>query len=93
MSRPLPRFTDTAVEDERQLAKVLRETGMMARPSVSLADASAQELRGIPAIGRGVAGVSPGMDPFARAARREELGWPRDDVFDAACRMDWLRGA
>lgn len=75
MSRPLPRFVDTSVADERALARILRETGLPARaPSFTLAEASPQDLRGIPVIGRGVGGTSPGTDPL-----------------NEALRLDWLR--
>lgn len=71
MSRPLPRFVDMSVEDERKLARILLETGAATRPSLSLAEADPQDLRGIPCIARGVGGTSPGTDPFNAACRMD----------------------
>lgn len=82
MSQPLARFTDWRVEDERKLALILRETGMSVRPPLSLELASAEDLRGIPVIGRGVGGEV--------SVDRRELGRGFDPVLDSALRMDWL---
>lgn len=75
MSRPLPRYTDTRLEDERKLARILLESGgsvpsPAARRGGDLA-VEAQRLRGIPCIARGVGGTQPGSDPF-----RSMMDWP-----------------
>lgn len=68
MSRPLPRYTDTRLADERKLARILLDSGGQApelgrRVGQHLA-VEAQRLRGIPCIANGVGGTSPGTDPF-----------------------------
>lgn len=82
MSQPLPRFIDTSVADERQMARISLESGMAVRETFSMGDASAADLRGIPVIGRGVGGEV--------TVDRRELGRRFDRVLDSALRMDWL---
>jgi len=68
-SFPLPRFLETEVtrvEHARQLERVAREVGgdvRATRPAHTAADT--RTLRGIPAVGRGVAGVIAGTQPEA----------------------------
>ena len=71
MSRPLPRYLEP--EDfQRKLARILIETGDAA-PTTTVVKATLagdnRRLRGIPAIGYSVAGVSPGTDPVAELLR------------------------
>lgn len=68
MSRPLPRYTDQHIEDERKLARLLLETGAVApAPQHEILrheltkPGDPRKLRGIPVIARGVPG---GDDPF-----------------------------
>jgi hypothetical protein len=76
MSRILPRFyrEQQAAEDAARLAQVLLETGEPVPPkttsSVTLAG-DTRRLRGLPAVARGVAGVSPGTDPVAEVLRSD----------------------
>ncbi len=51
--------------DERNLARILLETGQHAPPTIGHATAGGDErrLRGIPAIGRGVTGAVNGTIP------------------------------
>lgn len=69
MSQILPRF-NAALErqqDERKLARILLETGPTELPTtVSKATLAGdpRRLRGIPVVGRGVPGVSPGTNPI-----------------------------
>jgi hypothetical protein len=76
---PLPRFLETH-ETRLQHARQLERTVRQAAGNVSTASTAARTshtaadsktLRGIPAIGRGVAGVIPGMRPDAIADRDE----------------------
>lgn len=59
------RFTERA-ESERKIARIILEAGLNEVPPtvarVTL-PGDTRRLRGIPAIGRGVAGVSPGTHP------------------------------
>ena len=64
---PLPRFLETHAmrrEHAAKLERVVREAGIDIRdkPTAQTA-ADTVTLRGIPAIGRGVAGVIPGTAP------------------------------
>lgn len=68
MSRLLPRYTDSPVEHDplEQMINELRAREEAARAAVargSAPDADSQSLRGIPVVGRGVGGVSPGTRP------------------------------
>ncbi len=68
MALALPRFLETHQtrrEHARKLERVVREAGgdlRDQRPSTHTA-ADGRSLRGIPAIGRGVAGCIPGTNP------------------------------
>ena len=69
-SQPLPRFLEdhrSRVEHAKKLERVVRSAGVdlrESRPSSHTAVDSIS-LRGIPAIGRGVAGVIAGTNPDA----------------------------
>jgi hypothetical protein len=69
MSRILPRFyrTQEAADDHAKITRNLIESGEMAPDTLTSAGATAagdeRRLRGIPAIGRGVAGAIPGSSP------------------------------
>jgi hypothetical protein len=80
MSRPLPRFTNTTIQDEQQLAAILLQTGDPA-PTQTTYGATLpgdnRRLRGIPTVARGVAGVSPGTDPYHETERRMMPRTPR----------------
>ena len=76
---PLPRFLAEFQkrEDERKLARILLEVGEPApepnvRPSARGGDW--QRMRGVPCVGPGIGGTSPGTDPMrallARGSRR-----------------------
>ena len=71
MSRLLPRFCDTAVEDERKLAAILLEVGAMTRPTISLAQANPQDLRGAPILAPGVGGTQAHTQPLHETIYRE----------------------
>jgi hypothetical protein len=70
----LPRFTETHIESERKIAKVLLESGA-ALPVVKTLAGLARfqmtpaELRGIPAVARSVAGAIPGTNPLSALLR------------------------
>lgn len=68
MSQILPRFLETHAtkrEHARKLERVIRESGGDTRELKKTAHTAADSitLRGIPAVGRGVAGVIPGTNP------------------------------
>jgi len=68
MSQPLPRFYKRTLraKDERMISQAIIDTGDTA-PTRTLSTATlpgdARRLRGIPAIGRSVAGCIPGTNP------------------------------
>lgn len=65
MSQPLPRYTDEP-DFQAKLARILLDVGEPAPPSTGVtAGGDERRLRGIPAIGRGVAGAVPGTAPHA----------------------------
>jgi hypothetical protein len=70
----LPRFNAAMqkVEDQRKIGRILEETGEVITATVQKATLAGdtRRLRGIPAIGRGVAGVSPGTNPTDVIRRR-----------------------
>ena len=74
MSRSLPRFRrhEERAADITRITRIILETGPVETPTTvqraTLAGDS-RRLRGIPAVARGVAGCSPGTDPFSQAAR------------------------
>lgn len=65
MRQPLRTAASYRAEDEAKLARILVEVGEPAPQTVGHATAGGDErrLRGIPAIGRGVAGAVPGTAP------------------------------
>lgn len=70
MTQILPRFSAalTAIEDARKIGRILEESGdVAATHTVARATlpGDTRRLRGIPAIGRGVAGASPGTNPLS----------------------------
>lgn len=72
MTRILPRYLDTTHEDERKLARILLETGEEAPPATvtkATLSGDTRRLRGIPAIGYGVGGATPGTNPEQAALR------------------------
>lgn len=75
MSPILPRFNAAMqrIDDERKLAKILLESGADLpddrKHSHATAPGDTRKLRGIPAIGRGVAGVMPRTNPTSELAR------------------------
>lgn len=75
MTQILPRFNAamTAIEDERKVARIVLEAGPLEQPA-TIARATLpgdnRRLRGIPCVSRGVAGVSPGTDPWGEVQRR-----------------------
>lgn len=76
MSRILPRFTDTRLQDEAKLARILLETGEPAPPPTAqraTLPGDTRRLRGIPVAG-GATGTSPGTDPLAALLTKQ----PRD---------------
>ena len=79
--QPLPRYVDDALERvawERKLARILLETGEPAPrgPRGKLighrsAEDDPSRLRGLPAIGRNVAGALRGSNPVAALLQKE----------------------
>ena len=67
----LPRYTDTHLEDERKLARLILETGASV-PSNGPGGFTSTDLRGIPAIGVGCPGRIRGSDPLGETIRRDE---------------------
>lgn len=67
MSRILGRYHrhKQALEDSAKIAKILLEVGepLPDTPTKATAGGDERKLRGIPAIGRGVAGAVPGTAP------------------------------
>ena len=74
----LPRVTDQRAADARKLEKILLETGPLDGPVQTAKMATLagdnRRLRGLPIVGRGIAGTAPGTDPpralLARELRR-----------------------
>lgn len=74
MSQPLPRYTNTTLDDERKLARILLETGDPAPPTTvarATLPGDTRRLRGIPVQARGVGGTSPGSNPLAALLAHE----------------------
>jgi hypothetical protein len=72
--RVLPRFRSEADEETRQkrIAAIVLESGEPApirRPTDATTPGDQRQLRGIPVVGRGVGGTSPGSDPLAEILR------------------------
>lgn len=68
------RFTEK-LEDERKIARVILESGPLEVPSTvakATLPGDSRRLRGIPAIGRGVAGVCPGTNPTDAVRRMRD---------------------
>lgn len=65
MSRIMPRYIDHRAHDQAKIARILIEVGEPApeTPAHGTAGGDERKLRGIPAIGRGVAGAIPGTAP------------------------------
>lgn len=68
MAQPLPRFLEThqtRIDHARKLERVVREAGGNTTELHKTAHTAADSitLRGIPAVGRGVAGVIRGTNP------------------------------
>jgi hypothetical protein len=77
--RLLPRYRHDFDEQERDLGRRIRRSGRPAPQAPMNAKAGPSEfdterLRGIPAIGRNVAGVIRGSDPFWETVNRVD-GW------------------
>ncbi len=73
MSRPLPRFTDQAINhDPLEILLAQREAEITtARTAIANGHtpmANPQDLRGIPCIAMGVGGTTPGSSPHHEAA-------------------------
>jgi hypothetical protein len=72
---PLPRYTESQVELERRLARILVETGEQAPTAANIAGATAagdaRRLRGIPAHARGISGAIAGTDPLRALLAKE----------------------
>lgn len=68
----LPRFfrRQLEVEDRAKLDAMEREWTPPDPVGGGTAGGDSRRLRGVPAIARGVAGVSPGTDPFVETERR-----------------------
>lgn len=74
MSHLLPRFTNTRMEDERQIAKAILDAGDAPEPMKNPRHALAKPgdprvLRAIPVIARGVGGTIPGTQPLTEVLR------------------------
>jgi hypothetical protein len=75
---PILRRFNAAVErleDQRRLGRILLETDTTTTATVARATlpGDTRRLRGIPAVARGVPGVSPGTDPHTETVRRNDL--------------------
>lgn len=77
MSLILPRFYAAIqrIEDAQKIGRILAETGDPG-PTNTVARATlagdTRRLRGIPAVARGVSGVSPGTDPTVVVRRSRD---------------------
>lgn len=74
MSALLPRFTAASqrIEDDRKIARVVLEAGPSETPATTVRatlPGDMRRLRGIPVVGRGVGGASPGTNPLGEALR------------------------
>jgi hypothetical protein len=74
--QPLPRFTDRELMEREQaakLAEILLEVGESAPPEVSshAIGGDRDRLRGLPAVGPGISGTSPGTDPVRALLAKE----------------------
>lgn len=74
MSLPLPRFYAhiTRIHDQAAVDQAVRQAADTTPTTVQRATLPGdnRRLRGIPAVARGVAGVSPGTDPYAATERK-----------------------
>jgi hypothetical protein len=75
MTQLLPRFTDEQVEHDPLAAHIAQLEAEEARARAAVErghtpDADPADLRGIPCIGRGVGGTSPGTNPLTETVRR-----------------------
>lgn len=66
MSRILPRYTDTRLEDERAIARAIIDSGQRIELDQH---ANPGDLRGIPIVGHGIGGTSPGTNPYTAIDR------------------------
>ena len=74
MSQVLRRFNAAMerIEDQRKIGRILLETGeheVTATVAKATLPGDNRRLRGIPVVGRGVAGVSPGTNPLTELLR------------------------
>lgn len=68
MSRLLPRFTNTRIEDEQKITQIILEVGEVEETQTvarATLPGDTRRLRGIPSIARGVAGACPGTNPLS----------------------------
>jgi hypothetical protein len=74
-NQPLPRFYARRQEAERQakIAKIVLESGGQAPKRIAGATpvGAHRDLRGLPAVAKGVAGVQPGSDPLGALLLKE----------------------
>lgn len=75
-----------AARDAQVRSQALLESGSAApeehRRKVTLELADPQDLRGIPVVGRGIGGTSPGSNPLGRLISRESRAERGDDDDD-----------
>lgn len=75
MSRPLPRFTNTTIQDQQKIIEITGGTNNT--PPITTTPHSWQQpnpadLRGIPCLARGVGGTIQGTNPIAETIRRDQ---------------------
>lgn len=72
--RLLPRFfrRQTEADDRAKRDRIERDSVVVVPSPGASAPGDTRKLRGIPAIGRGVAGATPGSDPAREYERRDD---------------------
>lgn len=71
MSKPLPRYLAISASDALKVDKAVGESSNNT-PTGKFVQPSPVDLRGIPAIGRGVGGATGNSNPLAETIRRDE---------------------
>lgn len=78
MSRPLPRFTDHAIQHDPITAMIARREAEEAAARTKIAAGlwlapDPADLRGIPCLARGTSSTVAGTDPLAETIERERI--------------------
>jgi hypothetical protein len=85
MPQPLPRYVALELqhrEDAAKLARILVETDGPAEPHIrpSARGGDWQRMRGVPCVGPGIGGTSPGTDPVRALLAKERRGASPDST-------------